>query len=218
MHKNIRHVPEILKNSNNTYQGNLRAYFKIIIDRAKNLNNGYHNLRHLLHVLWNCYQAIVYHASELTLRQARNILIAAMFHDFDHTGRSGNDDDNIIIAIKGLRKHILEEDKDSLLEIERLMHVTRFPYLVSLDENDLCGKILRDADLTQAFSPAWIQQVVFGLAEEWQTTPLAVLKMQASFLGGLTFLTKWAQSVFTPAVIQEKINEANAYVALLEEK
>lgn len=213
----ITSIPHVLTNPNKAYEGDLKAYFKIVFLQAKNLNNPYHNFRHLFHVLWNCYQAVVYYGDVLTPRQARNLLIAAMFHDFDHIGRGGNDDHNISLAIEGLRKHILDVDRPFLADIERLIQITRFPYTIPADEIDLCGKIIRDADLSQTLSVAWIQQVVFGLGKEWDITPLAVLKQQSVFLGNIKFLTAWAQFLFLPSVIQEKIDEGEALVAILEE-
>jgi len=62
----------------------------------------------MLHVLWLCHQACRYYQNWLTARQLRNLLIAALFHDFDHPGHphpGERDPDriNIPIAIAGLR-------------------------------------------------------------------------------------------------------------------
>jgi hypothetical protein len=51
-------------------------------------------------------------------------------------------------------------------KIEALIEATHFPYKVDSQKLDLLGKIIRDADLAQALSPVWIQQVVLGLALE----------------------------------------------------
>ena len=69
------------------------------------------NFRHTLHVLWLCQKACRYYQKTLTPRQMRNLLIAALFHDFDHPGHPhpGEQDPdriNIRIAIAGLRRHI----------------------------------------------------------------------------------------------------------------
>ena len=36
----------------------------------------------MLHVTWLCYQAADFYRDRLTPRQIRNLLIAALFHDF----------------------------------------------------------------------------------------------------------------------------------------
>jgi hypothetical protein len=158
----------------------------------------------------------VYYGNQLTPREACNLLIAAMMHDFDHIGRAGNDDHNIALALEGLRKHVLEEDRPHLTNIEYLIGVTRYPYDIPSDQIGLCGQILRDADLSQALSVAWIQQVVFGLGVEWNTGPFNVLKMQASFFKDLKFTTTWARELFPQDVLEAKIQEAQDLVRILE--
>jgi hypothetical protein len=78
---------------------------------------------------------------------------------------------NIEVAIAALRRHILPEDRDALPEIEALIRATAFPYKDAGSSLGLAGQILRDADLSQALNPSWIQQVVFGLAEEGELYP-----------------------------------------------
>src|SRR6202021_4026591 len=100
--------------------------------------------------------------------QKRHLLLAALFHDFDHPGHSHPGEQhpgriNIRIAIAGLRRHIAADDRASLPEIQALIEATPSPYKTAGEELDLLGKILRDADLAQVLSPVWIQQVVIGL-------------------------------------------------------
>ena len=65
----------------------------------------------MLHVTWLCHQACEFYASELTNRQKRDLLIAALFHDFDHSGMMGEDDLNIARALRALDKHLSEDDR-----------------------------------------------------------------------------------------------------------
>ena len=80
-------LPKIIGNEENLYEGNLIYHFQVLFFRANNLYNPYHNFRHMSHVLWLCYKACQYYSHELPPRQMRALLIAALFHDFDHTGR-----------------------------------------------------------------------------------------------------------------------------------
>jgi hypothetical protein len=149
------------------------------------------------------------------------LLIAALFHDFDHPGHPhpGEQDPdriNIRIAIAGLRRHITADDRASLREIEALIEATHYPYRTAGEELDLLGKILRDADLAQVLSPVWIQQVVIGLAGERGVKPIEVLKAQAPFLDTLSFHTRWARQMFPQELIKAKIGEAEKLVRLLE--
>lgn len=208
-------IPAIVRNDAKVYQGNLVTYFQTLFNFAHNLTNPYHNFRHICHVLWLCHQACAYYRNDLSLRERRNLLIAAIFHDFDHTGTTGPDRVNIDRALIALDRHVASEDVEHRNDIERLIIATEYPYVVPSENLDLMVQILRDADLSQAFSVAWIQQVVFGLAQEWKMSPIDVLKKQKLFLRNLRYHTKWAQTLFPVELIETKISEAQELVDLL---
>ena len=214
-------LPSIVGNDERLYDGDLVYYLRVLFFNAGNLTNPYHNFRHMTHVTWLCYQACRYYKKKLTPRQMRALLIAALFHDFDHPGhphQGEKDPDriNIPIAITALRQYILPEDRDLQAEIERSIEATHYPYKVAAEQLDLAGKIIRDADLAQALSTAWIQQVVIGLAQEWRVKPLDVLRMQAGFMRALPFNTEWARRLFPPDLVQAKIDEAEKLLRYLE--
>ena len=209
-------IPSIVRNDAGLYLGDLKHYFRAVFFNAPNVNHPYHNFRHMVHVLYLCYDACVFYADKLTPRQMRNLLIAALFHDFDHTGVSGDDAVNIERAVEGLRAHISDEDLAHFNEIAYLIRCTEFPYKRPSDKISLLGQIIRDADLSQNFSVAWIQQVVFGLAKEWEKDPIVVLGMQEDFMKNvLHYNTEWGQQKFPASDIEEKIAEARALVEIL---
>lgn len=213
-------IAAIIGNDLGLYEGDLASYFRALFFDAANIDRPYHNLRHMLHVTWLCYQAAEYYRDRLTPRQARNLLIAALFHDFDHPGHphpEADDPDgiNIGLAIAGLRRHLVPEDQPFLTAIEGLIEATHFPYTVGGDALDVSGQIIRDADLAQVLSPAWIQQVVVGLARERRVEPLEILRQQPVFLANLSFNTQWARERFPPRLIAAKIAETRQLMALL---
>jgi hypothetical protein len=214
-------IPKIIINAESLYEGNLVCYFRVIFFKATNITNPYHNLRDMLHVLWLCHKACRYYRHKLTPSQMRVLLIAALFHDFDHPGHphpgeKDPDKINIPIAISGLRRYIMAGDRALMPAIEGIIEATHFPYTIGSDKLDLLGKIIRDADLAQALSPVWIQQVVIGLAQEWEVTPLEVLRAQKSFLAALPFNTEWARELFPQELVDAKIEEAETLLRLLE--
>lgn len=206
-------LPAVIRNEDGLYEGDLLHYFKVLFFQAQNVNHPYHNFRHMTHVLWLCYDACVFYKNALRPRLIRNILVAGMFHDFDHSGLMGHDDLNIERAVRGFEKNIHEDDIDHKSDIVFLIRGTEFPH-TSADSGSLV--ILRDADLAQALSSAWIQQVVFGLAKEWGKTPLEVLKMQPAFNEGIKFKTRWAQERFPEELVAAKVSEAHALIECLE--
>jgi hypothetical protein len=213
-------LPKLIANQEGLYEGDLIFYFRVLFFHASNLTNPYHNFRHMSHVLWLCYQACRYYRNELSPRQMRVLLIAALFHDFDHPGQPhpGEEDPdhiNIELAVAGLRRHLQAEDRVLLRDIEETIRATHFPYKTTGDKLDLLGRIIRDADLAQALAPAWIQQVVIGLSREWEMQPVDVLKLQSRFLSGIAFNTDWAREMFPPELIREKMDEAETLLRFL---
>lgn len=211
-------IPKIIGNDDKLYDGDLIHYFRMVFNHARNLRYPYHNFRHMMHVLWLCHNACIYYKALLTPREMRNLLIAALFHDFDHSGLMGDDDINIMRALRALEKHLLPEDRPYLEDISMLIKATEYPYKVSTGTLGLMAQIIRDADVSQALSVAWVQQVIFGLAGEWGKKPIEILKMQGPFMTGLKFWTKWGQEMFPQNVIDDKITEAWAFLEILGEQ
>ena len=208
-------LPQIIVNFEKLYEGNLVEYFQSFFLLNKGINNPYHNFRHGAHILFLCHEGARFHKRDLNARRIRNLMIAAIFHDYDHCGKGGDDSVNIARAIQGLSDTVLPEDLPFLSDIELLLRGTQYPYVLPDDDLPLEGLILRDADLMQAFSVAWIQQVIFGLAAEWGKSPIEVLKMQKTFLGGVSFKTDWGRYAVPEAAVKLKINEADALFDLL---
>ncbi len=214
----IGNITGIINNKDGLYEGNLRHYFRIVW-RARNRRNPFHNLRHMLHVFMLCANAALFYkvaGMPLSLRDVRNMFIAALMHDYNHPGRIGNDDLNLQFAIRGLERYILPEDKPYFDKIKQMMLGTQHPYVIPASKLDTCGLILRDADICQVMSTAWLQQVICGLAAEMDFSEIEILKMQRSFLEGIQLNTFWAKSMFKDQ-IPAKIEEAEEFIAILEE-
>jgi hypothetical protein len=64
-------LPQIIRNDQDLYEGDLVCYLPAIFNHAVNLNNPYHNFRHMFHVLWLCHDARKFYPDELAKRQAQ---------------------------------------------------------------------------------------------------------------------------------------------------
>jgi hypothetical protein len=211
-------IPSVYANDAGLYEGTLEHYLNVVFD-APNAEHPYHNTRHMTHVTWLCHDACCFYQDEWTPRQMRNLLIAASFHDYGHSGTFGYDYLNIERALHGLKDNILPEDKEHLDDIVSLIKPTEFPYTIPSEAlTDLRALVLRDADVSQSLSIAWIQQVLIGLAREWKKPVREVLLMQEPFLSKLTFHTSWARHRWPNTDIQSKIREAQRLVSMLKAK
>lgn len=179
-------------------EGDYAYYFALLLTRADHLQNDYHNLTHTLYVTWNCVKACEYYVSRelMTPRQGRNLVIAAIFHDWNHTGHKAKDSEQIARAIEALRKHILPEDRPYLDEICQIIWATEYPPK-PIAFMSLSQKIIREADTSQALSPTWMQQVL-GLASENGIDRIELLNRQKAFLESLVFETAWGRDELMP--------------------
>lgn len=212
----VGHLADVISNDANLYEGDLSAYLKALFFNAKNLYHPFHNFRHMMHVTWETHNACAYYQKELSKRQMRSLLIAAMFHDYDHTGKSGDDRANIDVAILGLKRHAMPVDVPHLPEIIELIEATQYPYQALDLPLSLSAQILRDADISQALNSVWLQQVVFGLAKEAGVEPITILRHQSAFLQSIEFSTDWAKKRWKAHDIQRKIDETQKLLSLLE--
>ena len=214
--RNEVEIEDILENVYGVYEGELGHYDTVIVDHAKNLCGRYHAYRHMLHTTWLCHDACRHYADVLSPTQRRLLLVVALMHDANHTGRAGdgNDDVNITLAQRFFRKHVAPEDKPFLDTIESYICPTKFPY--NIGGQDLCleVQILRDADRANGLDPAWFQMVIMDLGEEMGLGPREMLAGQESFFGFLSFYTEWAQRSWPRAVIDKRIRAVQRRLAI----
>ncbi len=215
-------LPKIIRNHENRYEGDLRHWFATVMNHATNLRGPYHNFRHMFHVTYLCHDALAWHQQfepgRISGHEGRVLMVSAVTHDVDHTNRAGNDDINIERATAFLKAHALKEDQLILpLIIRTIRRATRYPYVVPSDELTQIEQILRDADMSQALDPVWIQEVIFGLGQEFGKSPVAMLQLQEVFLGNVKFSTEWARLRFPTEAIDAKRAEARDLLHLAVE-
>lgn len=210
-----KEIISIVKNQENLYEGDLKHYFAIIFS-SKNVSNPYHNFGHSIWVTTQTYNGAkhVKFGEQYSKKQFRSLLIAAMFHDFNHTGIMKKDSEQIALAVKGIEENILPEDRPLLPEIIRYISSTEFPHSNKISVDDGV-KIIRDADTSQCFNVVWLQHVIFGIAKELGMETISFLKSEIDFLKNLKFQTEWANENFNENTFQERINEVEELLDIL---
>lgn len=173
----------------------LKRGLRYLIANNKANSAPYHNLNHAL--------TIVKYASEgaesegLSERETRNLLLAAMFHDFNHSAGKSKDDVNVENAKKGLREFVESEAIEGvdLYEMEKLIDATEYPYQIKSGDLTLSQKILRDADLMQIFEDNWIHQNILGIALELGMEFEKFLVAQRKFIEGAEFNSDYGKKM-----------------------
>ena len=166
---------------------------------------GYHNNRHMIGVAATCTEF----ESDLWLNDLdrASLLMAALFHDFNHTGTQP-DQVNIDNAIEGLHVAIHSNDLDIVaydrnVLFERasaIIACTEFPFVVEPVSN--AQKIMRDADLMQSFKSDGIESIMIGLRNELNRAghtirPKQMYELQKDFYKKVKLYTDYGKAVFS---------------------
>lgn len=178
----------------------LQKAFKFIIEESKSNYLPYHNLNHLLTVLK--YTDKIAHGEEIYYDKRLPLHLAALFHDVNHSGGKLKDSQNIENAVQAFDdfsyKYMNLADNDHVVIVDKvfqLIRVTEFPYVQPNSSTDHFEKIIRDADMMQAFENNWINQTTLGLAAESNIPIKEFIPKQRNFLESINFLTKTGNKI-----------------------
>lgn len=164
-------------------------------------NNPYHNLYHAECVAKNALQLCEYY----NLSTTNQVVTAALFHDFGHTGKPNGDSINIEKAINGYNQYCLDNGIGENPLVVELIMATEFPHKTIVTPNILECQILRDADMAQFIYDNWFQQIIFGLfQQELGFTLSEATAKQIEFLQALKFNTERANYLYSP-IIQKRL-------------
>lgn len=158
----------------------------------------YHNNTHILTVVKWCGRILG--AKDLSSDLNRALLLAALFHDFRHSGGSRSDADNIQVAIAGMRdfynKHV--KVHPYMLDLaERCILVTEYPFIH--EPTSPIQRIIRDADILQSFEPNYKEMLLEGLRYELvrssgqKMSRRQYVEKTVEFMESVTFYTEEAQ-------------------------
>lgn len=158
-------------------------------------NNPYHNKEHILFVFSFSMFLFDLYKKELKLtNKDKHILgVAALFHDYNHSGGKLKDDENIELAIEGLKKFI--KDNSIVInedEIINIIKCTEFPHK-DIELNEL-QKIIRDADTVGGITSNWLN-IICALSAELKKTLYEWIPFQIKFLDGLKFNTEYCNDL-----------------------
>lgn len=186
-------------------------YIRSIVYNHKNNNDKeqiqftYHNIKHVNQMLLNCYEGAIY--EKISRQEIKCLLIAAMFHDANHSLGREYDEINIINAIKCLsdiNKYNYENGLHSLSETDfklatDCIRYTKYPYIDKgrIPRNDECKpfRIIRDADLMTVYNYKTSMDLYQGLFNELkqELNVLRFMELQREFLFNVQWNTQWAK-------------------------
>jgi hypothetical protein len=159
------------------------------------VENDYHNNEHMINVFNNSMVLFNHYKDEYKLPQYHKLILglAALFHDFNHSGGRLKDSENIELALVALKEFLVTINKSDLYDdIENIIIATEFPHLdIDLD---ILQKIIRDADTMGGIIEGW-KSVVINLASEYNKTLLEFIPSQIKFLDTVKFNTDYCNQL-----------------------
>lgn len=171
------------------------------------LNAPYHNHYHAACMLANCLEGA--HHEGLSELETRQLLVAALFHDFDHT--AGRQADLVNIKLAGMAVSMLPSQgllstRDSET-VRELVEVTCYPFTRAPETP--AQRIIRDADLMQVYEDdeARLKEQYLGLKREVEVRLGRGLTLQEFIEGQGKFFKK--QVVWYTEWAQRKAGELN---------
>lgn len=167
-------------------------YLSVLLRKNTSNKAPYHNFNHIMCVVKNVYEI----AMDLKIEESmiRNLIIAAIFRDINHSQGIHKDDVNIKRAVKMFKDNTVESIENNHIIIS-IIEATQYPYVINVEDLSLEQKIIRDADLMQTFEENYIQQVIFGLSEEMNLELKDLLEGQIKFLENSVYHTGYAKSI-----------------------
>ena len=184
-----------------------------ILKNSKSIYSPYHNLNH--NVTATVFAYYTGKSEKLSKEEMKELLIAAIFHDYNHTAGESKDDVNIKNAKKGVKQFVEENKVDVNLEkIDDILDATEFPYKIEDDKLNIQQKIIRDVDLMQLFEPMRLQFNYLGLQKEAGITFEKQLENQQKFYKILNFKTKFGKELYKK--FSKEINDEIDYLISLK--
>lgn len=191
------------------YLGKSMAKLAIQLARSgTHVFNPYHNLTHELQVVYWTHACIVndpsYDPDSDILGPA---LIAALFHDHNHSGGRTTDAENVAAAMQFVTTHLSHELGGTSLRPATIIEATRYDGVDKgffREPTNLAERAIRDADLMSIYSHEG-RQLLTGLVEEitgktWLQLAQVneadgVLKVSAEFLRTAKMYTPYGKSI-----------------------
>lgn len=184
----------------------LNAY-KFISETNTGNNNYYHNFMHLFNVYNACKlinkNIIFFNVKDF--RYLNELYIAALFHDYNHVGKQGDDSINIQAAYDGVDNFFeIYNCKLDKQIIKKFISYTEFPYTVESKDIPMYGKIIRDADMFSLFQDECLIQNYYGLRKEWNMEMKEFLDKQKGFIENIKWNIDFLQDLWVTK--QKEIN------------
>jgi HD superfamily phosphodiesterase len=182
---------------------------RYIIENNPSNHVPYHGIDHLFEVYDFAREIMMNHPRVIwnTINEEA-LLLACLFHDYNHAGKMIDDNINIQNAIIGLNTFLdtINYDKDRTI-IEDIIQATKFPTDLSKEELTIEQKIIQDADMCYLFKDIAIVKLYSGLRNEFGQDLDKFLDGQSKFFDSIKFNTEYCLKKWDSYYYHIRLNE-----------
>ena len=193
---------------------NLGFMIRWILENNTAQSLPYHNFSHSL---WVANYAQMIYTHETNKKAPKELIIAALFHDFDHSGGFFKDDlENIFRAVRG---YIIwadshrEFDETFDNKVINLIRQTQYPHLAPATSFE--AACLRDADLLQNCNDTLFANFTGIKQEMFREIPYPqYMDNTLKFLRSIEYKTTWGK-LFGKELLDTAINQLEQFKQLV---
>ena len=200
--------------------------FKYVLAHNSSAMAPYHNTRHLMCVvkyvdyLLRAERKLGACECEDELDEL-SLLLAALFHDVDHSMGKLDDEANVQNAKAAFACFLDVTDTGDIREewlwqrVCRLIDATQYPYAIPSAQLTYEQGVIRDADLMQAYDDDMFHHLTMGLSIELGTPLMKTLEGNIVFHSAVTPCTESGRA-YRELALPALLREFSEYIKLLE--
>lgn len=180
-----------------------------------NISNGrsnscpYHGIDHLFEVFKMVHNIILNNTIyEYDVNYKLELYIAALFHDYAHSGGVLTDDKNIINALEGLYLFHQANPYFDLSITTEIIKATEYPYSIKDEDIKLFEqRLIRDADMCYLFDDLSVVKLYYGLRVEFKKDLNEFYNNQYNFLNNVQFYNEYYNNLWNTSVKDIRLKE-----------
>lgn len=174
----------------------LQSAFKYILNNNPTNYAPYHNLNHLINVTRRCYTLA--DASGVLIEDMDDLLIAAMFHDTDHSiGVETDDNNNLKRCLRFFQQYVVDKQVNiNHYSVEKIMLATKYPH-EKIKNISLKEMIIRDADLLGFIEDDRFINRIVGLSREFNISINDMINSEIDFVSKISLKLDCSQEYNT---------------------
>jgi len=202
----------------------LKKAFNYLINHNQSKKAPYHNNKHAMFLCDSIHEILSEDntGEDIDYTEKRELYLAAIFHDFNHSQGLRTDDDNIRVAINEFLlftkrddvKPIIKNEPIELVKVIEIIQATRYPYIIPSKELTYQQKVIKDSDINHILELNKFFYVMIDLKDEMfnDSSWSEFFEGNTVFVKQLQFETTYMKNKYT-----KKIETSIAFINIMND-